>query len=463
MSDPLGVALYYFTLAIVNVALAPWPVNASRKSQPGLDRRPSGSGFLDGRESERVVCASDRQRLIVMPAPSPPPLRAAIVGGGVAGIASAVFLARAGHEVQLFERLPGIVPTGTGILLEPAGLEVLRRMDLADTAFAVGSRITRIVARRLDGRERMHLRYTDLRSDLHALGIRRPALAALLQDAAVAAGASLHFDAIIGALRRQDDQVLLDERDTGKVHGPFDLALVGNGVRSRLRDGVIPGARVRPHLRAVYSVMLPLASNMDPDTLLQRPLDNRDAVGLLPVGHGGGAQPQMSFFWHVHPDLLPQLHAAGYPAWCDYVEGFCPEARGPLRALGGFEALTYSTTAEVSLRRWHEGRVVVIGDAAHALNPQLGLGATMALLDAECVDRCLRESRDVCAAFARFEALRRPHVARYARVSAIWSRLDGTGFSPLRRWLFRGMANGPRYLRRRLLHHVCGYASLKAG
>jgi 2-polyprenyl-6-methoxyphenol hydroxylase-like FAD-dependent oxidoreductase len=129
--------------------------------------------------------------------------------------------------------------------------------------------------------------------------------------------------------------------------------------------------------------------------------------------------------------------------------------------LGGFEALTYSTTAEVTLRTWHQGRVVVIGDAAHALNPQLGLGATMALLDAECAARCLQESIDVFAAFARFETLRRPHVARYARVSAIWSRLDGTGFSPLRRWLFRGMANGPAFLRRRLLHHVCGYASLK--
>ena len=388
------------------------------------------------------------------------PLRVAVVGGGVAGLSSAVFLARAGHEVRVFERLSGIVPGGTGILLEPAGLEVLRRMDLADAALALGSRIARVVARRADGTERMHLRYADLRSGLHALGIRRPALAALLQDAAVAAHARFHFGATIGALRQQDGGVLLHERDTEKMHGPFDLAVIGNGVRSRLRDGVIPGARVLPHMRAVYSVILPLAATLDPDTLLQRPLENRDAIGLLPVGNGGSSQSQMSFFWHVHPDHLPKLHAAGYPAWCDYVESFCPEARGPLRALGGFEALTYSTTAEVTLRTWHQGRVVVIGDAAHALNPQLGLGATMALLDAECVARCLQESIDVCAAFARFETLRRPHVARYARVSAIWSRLDGTGFSPLRRWLFRGMANGPAFLRRRLLHHVCGYASL---
>ena len=387
-------------------------------------------------------------------------MRVAIVGGGVAGLASAVFLARAGHEVHVFERLPGIVPGGTGILLEPAGLEVLRRMDLADAALRLGSRISRIVARRVDGTERMHLRYADLRPGLHALGIRRPALATLLQDAALAADARFHFDVAVGALRQQDGEVQLHERDTGKIHGPFGLAVIGNGWRSRLRDSAIAGAEVRPHWRAVYSVILPLSSTLDLDTLLQRPLDNRDAVGLLPVGHGGGAQPEMSFFWHVHPDQLPQLHAAGYPAWCDYVEGFCPEARGPLRALGSFDALTYSTTAEVTLRRWHEGHVVVIGDAAHALNPQLGLGATMALLDAECVDRCLRESRDVRAALARVEAVRRPHVARYARVSAIWSRLDGTGFSPLRRWLFRGMANGPAFLRRRLLHHVSGYASL---
>src|SRR5688572_14682701 len=151
-------------------------------------------------------------------------------------------------------------------------------MDLADAALALGSRITRVVARRPDGIERMHLRYADLRPGLHALGIRRPALTHLLQDAARAADASFHFGAAIGALQQSRGEVLLHERDTGSSHGPFDLAVISNGVRSRLRDGVIPGARVRPHLRAVYSAILPLAKTLDLDTLLQRPLDNRDAV-----------------------------------------------------------------------------------------------------------------------------------------------------------------------------------------
>ena len=62
------------------------------------------------------------------------PLRVAITGAGIAGLASAVFLARAGHRVSLFEKMQGIAGYGTGILLKPAGLDVLRRLGLAHNA-----------------------------------------------------------------------------------------------------------------------------------------------------------------------------------------------------------------------------------------------------------------------------------------------------------------------------------------
>jgi 2-polyprenyl-6-methoxyphenol hydroxylase-like FAD-dependent oxidoreductase len=97
-------------------------------------------------------------------------------------------------------------------------------------------------------------------------------------------------------------------------------------------------------------------------------------------------------------------------------------------------------------------------DAAHALNPQLGLGATMALLDAECLSQSLRRcAGNVQAALADYQSRRKPQVDRYSRLSRLWSRLDGSGLSPLRRWLFMAAANGPLGLRRRLLRHVCGY------
>ena len=387
-------------------------------------------------------------------------LRVAIAGGGIAGLASAIFLARDGHRVELFEKTPGIVADGTGILLQPAGIDVLRRLGLETSAFERGCAIERVVTRARDGARLMSLNYTDARPGLRALGIRRPALASLLHEAASSVGAVLHFGVAIEELSEQSDRVSLLERGSAKTHGPFDVVLICNGLNSRLRDSVSPGARLRPHARGVFSVVAPLPAALSSDVLLQSMNDWRDGVGLLPIGRGGGTTPLVSFFWNARASDLPRLETEGYAAWCAYIEGFCPEGGELLRSFGGFDSLTWSTTADVSLRRWYGARTLAMGDAAHALNPQLGLGATMALMDAECASQVLRHcaADAVSAALMAYQAARKPQIDRYARVSRIWSRLDGTGFSPLRRRMFLSLANGFPALRRRLLEHVCGYA-----
>lgn len=62
--------------------------------------------------------------------------------------------------------------------------------------------------------------------------------------------------------------------------------------------------------------------------------------------------------------------------------------------------------------RWRDGRVVLIGDAAHAASPSSGQGASLALEDAAFLSVCLRDIADPVAAFARFEAVRRPRAER---------------------------------------------------
>jgi 2-polyprenyl-6-methoxyphenol hydroxylase-like FAD-dependent oxidoreductase len=383
-------------------------------------------------------------------------LRIAIAGGGIAGLASANVLAHDGHRVEVFDRSSGLSANGTGILLQPAGIEVLQRFGLATAAFERGCAIERVVARSR-GSQVMNLNYTDLRPDLRALGIRRPALAKLLHDAARSAGTVVHFGIAIEKFIEKSDQVALLERGGATIHGPFDIALVCNGMNSRLRDSVSPGARVRPHARGVYSVVAPLPASLSNDVLLQAMNGWSDGVGLLPIGRDGGPTALVSFFWNASKSDLPRIEAQGYPAWCDYIEGFCPEAHDVLRGLSGFDALTWFTTVDVTLDRWHAARSLIMGDAAHALNPQLGIGATMALLDAEALCQALRDGA-ISAALAAFQSRRKPQIERYARVSRVWSRLDGTGFSPLRRRLFLAAANGTPALRRRLLKHVCGYA-----
>lgn len=354
--------------------------------------------------------------------------------------------------------MTGTVPDGTGLLLQPAGLDVLTQLRLLEPAMKRGRAIDRVISRSRKGAMLMELRYADLRPELWALGIRRATLAGLLLDAARAAGCTVRSGAPITGLKEDFAQVSLNERD-GTAHGEFDCALVCDGLNSRLRQQVAPVARVAVHEHGVFSVVAPLPAALSGGALLQRLDGMRDAIGLLPIGRDAEAIELVSFFWNARAADVPALKAAGYPAWCEYIGGFAPEAREVLRHAGRFEALTFSTTADVTMRRWHGARTVVLGDAAHALNPLLGLGATMALLDAASLCRCLSESpQDIGAAFANYQAQRAPQLAPYARVSRLWSRLDASGFSGLRRRLFLVAARGMPFVRRRLVKHMCGYA-----
>ena len=70
------------------------------------------------------------------------------------------------------------------------------------------------------------------------------------------------------------------------------------------------------------------------------------------------------------------------------------------------------------LPAWHRGRMVVVGDAAHAPSPTSGQGASLSIEDAVVLAKCLRDCRDPPAAFARFEAARRPRVERIIKSAA---------------------------------------------
>jgi 2-polyprenyl-6-methoxyphenol hydroxylase-like FAD-dependent oxidoreductase len=75
----------------------------------------------------------------------------------------------------------------------------------------------------------------------------------------------------------------------------------------------------------------------------------------------------------------------------------------------------YPIDKMLRVRRWHSGRVVLVGDAAHAVAPHAGQGASLALEDTVVLARCLRDISDPVAAFAQYQALRQDRVERIGR------------------------------------------------
>ncbi len=155
------------------------------------------------------------------------------------GSSAVTFLSRAGHDVTVFERVPEPGPaTGTpGIMMQPSGLLVLERLGLARQVLSRGARVSRLVCETSSGRPVLDLHYESLAEGLFGVGLHRGVLFETLHRALLASTARLRCGVAIEQARLQGDRIALID-DAGERHDLFDLAVVCDGARSRVRDSM---------------------------------------------------------------------------------------------------------------------------------------------------------------------------------------------------------------------------------
>ncbi len=343
-------------------------------------------------------------------------LRIAVIGYGTAGQALAILLTRDGHEVEIFERVPTPGPVGAGFLLQPSGLQVLWQMGLLDEVRAHAAPVHRLYGDTPCERAVMDMGYAGLDARLHGLGMQRGALFSLLDQARDGAG-QLHVGTTIVSVDAAEGRLRDSE---GRQHGPFDLVVAADGAASTLRGGVEQGIALdRVYPWGALWCLLPAEDWPHMSELRQRYVAARRMIGLLPVGtRPGDGTPRLSFFWSLPRADFERWQADGMAPWLEELHALWPQASARFAHLQDAGQLARAVYRDAVMKRWHQGRLVLAGDAAHAMSPQLGQGVNMALLDALALRDALRTHGGGEPALRAYQAQRRAHVAVYQR----WSR-----------------------------------------
>lgn len=340
--------------------------------------------------------------------------RAIVIGGGIAGPALSLFLHRGGVAPQIFEAYPRPATIGGAFNIAPNGMRVMAALGLAGRVAAAGAPSSAFAFRNHHGRT---IGRIDLRRSGTGVTIRRAAFHQILLDALERQDLHVAYGKRLAAIDQAGREVVAHFEDGSTARG--DMLLAADGVSSRVRELILPR-----HARPRYTGMLGIGGfaagphpSIDPGDARQI---NFMVGPRLQFGYASLSAGAPRWGWWCHLPQEPELPRHELHAIAD------DDLRS--RVLGAFEgwhpsvASLVSATAEImrtaihdvpALPTWHVGRVLLLGDAAHAMSPAGGQGASLALEDAMVAgERLVHASAPIENVFADIEAALRPRAER---------------------------------------------------
>jgi len=325
---------------------------------------------------------------------------AEIVGAGFAGLTAACALAQRGWSVRVHERADALRTTGAGIYIYENGLRVLEAVGAYDAA--------------INGAPFAHTR--EVRDDrnrtisVHRWGgsrvysIVRQTVINALADAARRAGGEIVLNSPGAAANAGGTLTLADGRAL-----KADLIVAADGANSRLRDGL--------GLLAKRKYLVDGCTRL----LIEKTPEERGQDGATTIEYWSGSRrvlytPCSETEVYIALTMLDRDEVAkATPVRKEAWTRWFPHLAPLIERLG--EEGRYDRFDLIRLRRWSAGKVAVIGDAAHALPPNIGQGGGCAMMNALSLAVYLDRERDVSAALEAWERNERAITDHTQRIS----------------------------------------------
>lgn len=344
-----------------------------------------------------------------------------IIGGGIAGLAAALFLKRAGIRVRIFEAYPRITNIGGSLQVFPNGMRILSVLGLERKVLDSGGLMTETLFKDHKGRAfaRVSLETAE-RYQHQTITIRRAALHEMLSEECEKNGIRVEYEKRLCRIIDSPTRIAGQFDDGTEAVGKF---LIGaDGVHSFVRKHILPdfpGALSSDLVS--FSGFVPeraVHERYRPGTSLKITIGPIGFFGYCYTDNTNKADPHI--FWWCYLSPKNKLSKAEVATMTEddirqkilNAHGNWPEPIGTL--IRNYTSVYKVFLSDImGLEKWHKGRALIVGDAAHAMNPINGQGASTSLEDAMLLAELFKQYPDqIHEVFEKFEAARKPRVEK---------------------------------------------------
>ncbi|MEM6838078.1 MAG: FAD-dependent urate hydroxylase HpxO [Cyanobacteria bacterium P01_C01_bin.120] len=333
-------------------------------------------------------------------------LKAVVIGAGMAGLAIGISLRQAGYEVEIYEKTSKIRPAGAGISLWSNGIKVLNRLGLGKEVAAIGGQMNRMEYRTHQDELLNHI---DLIPLINEVGQRPyPVSRTDLQEIMLAAFGSeqVHLNMRCVGVKQDEHSATAIFEDGSMATG--DVVIGADGIHSEIRSYVAGETHTRYADYVNWNGLVAVDDDLPAHDSWVIYVGEGKRASMMPVGGD-----RFYFFFGCPKPPGTTTAPKDIPAeLADIFAGWAEPVQHLIKKLDPEQVNRLEISDLDPLPQLAKGRVVLVGDSAHASTPTLGQGGCQAMEDAEVLCRYLVTTNiSVADALKRYEAERKERVA----------------------------------------------------